>query len=117
MIENTLKALSEPNRLHIIELLFLGDKSVGDIVVTMKISQPLVSKHLNALKKAGLVEVEIDRQKRIYRLKKEPFIEMESWINSYKKQWESRLDRLDDYLKKMKKGKENETKGKGNERK
>ena len=66
----TLKALAEPNRLHIVELLRDGPRPVGDMVQRLHLRQPQVSKHLRVLSDAGLVDARVDAQRRIYTLRK-----------------------------------------------
>ncbi|MFI5272854.1 MAG: ArsR/SmtB family transcription factor [Ktedonobacterales bacterium] len=94
----TLGALAEPNRLHIVELLRNGPRSVGEIVERLGLRQPQVSKHLRVLSDAGLVEVHPVAQQRIYQLRPEPFHELDAWLESYRHVWEARFDRLETYL-------------------
>ena len=94
----TLLALAEPNRLQIIELLRDGPRSVGEIVDRLRLHQPQVSKHLRVLCDAGLVEVHPVAQRRIYQLRTQPLEELDVWLESYRRFWEARFDRLDDYL-------------------
>ncbi|MGI0009845.1 MAG: ArsR/SmtB family transcription factor [Nitrosopumilaceae archaeon] len=96
-----LSALAEPNRLHIVELLRDGPRSVGEICNKLKLHQPQVSKHLHVLSKAGFVEAHPDAQQRIYNLRQQPFQEIDTWLDSYRRFWEKRLDSLDDYLIKL----------------
>jgi DNA-binding transcriptional ArsR family regulator len=67
---DTLRALAEPNRFQIVELLREGPQPVGDLVHRLKLRQPQVSKHLRVLSEAGLVEVRVDAQRRIYELRR-----------------------------------------------
>jgi DNA-binding transcriptional ArsR family regulator len=97
----TLNALAETNRFNMVELLQAGPHSVGEIVSTLQLPQPQVSKHLRILMEAGLVEVEREAQRRIYRLRPEPFLEMGEWLDTFRQAWEQRLDRLDTYLKEL----------------
>ncbi len=94
----TLNALAEPNRLQILELLHDGPLSVGEIVEQLGLHQPQVSKHLRVLSEAGLVAVEQVAQRRIYKLRAEPFQELDAWLESFRRVWEERLDNLDKYL-------------------
>lgn len=94
----TLSALAEPNRLHIVELLRTGPRPVGEIADELRLHQPQVSKHLRVLSDAGLVEVRPIAQRRIYQLRPQPFRELDTWIESFRRLWEERFDRLDDYL-------------------
>jgi len=91
-------ALMEPNRLHIVELLRDGPLTVGQITQQLGLQQPQVSKHLKVLNEAAIVEVQPQANRRIYRLRREPFQELEAWLHSFRRLWEERFDRLDDYL-------------------
>ena len=104
MIE-TLKALAEPNRFQIVELLLDGPRPVGDLVDQLGLRQPQVSKHLRVLSDAGLVGVRVDAQRRIYALRPEALKELELWVEKYRRVWEENFQRLDGLLKDMK-GKE-----------
>ena len=98
-----LGALAEPNRLHIVEFLLEGPRSVGEIVKRLRLSQPQVSKHLAVLSRVGLVKMRPTAQKRIYALKAKPFKDLDSWLGSYRVLWDEKFDRLDDYLAELKK--------------
>ncbi len=94
-------ALTEPNRVHIVELLRDGPLTVGEITQRLGLQQPQVSKHLKVLSEADIVEVQPQANRRIYKLRREPFQELESWLHSFRRLWEERFDRLDDYLLEM----------------
>ena len=98
----TLNALAEPNRIHIIELLREKPYSVNQITERLQLSQPLVSKHLRVLSKAGLVDVRPIAQQRIYHLKAQPLKDLDVWLNTFKHRWDDKLDMLDDYLQELK---------------
>lgn len=98
----TFAALGEANRLAIVELLREGELTVGQIADKLGMRQPQASKHLKVLSESGLVEVMADANRRIYKIKPEPFLSLESWLKTFKQQTEERYDKLDDYLKKMK---------------
>ena len=91
-------ALTEPHRLNIVELLRDGPLTVGEITERLGLQQPQVSKHLKVLSEAAIVEVQPQANRRIYRLRREPFQELETWLQSFRRLWEERFDRLDDYL-------------------
>jgi DNA-binding transcriptional ArsR family regulator len=96
---NTLwTALVEPNRFHIVELLRDGPLTVGQIAERLALRQPQVSKHLKVLSRAAIVEVRPQANRRIYQLRREPFQELETWLHSFRRLWDERFDRLDDYL-------------------
>jgi DNA-binding transcriptional ArsR family regulator len=110
MIE-TLRALAEPSRLQIVELLLDGPRPVGDLVHRLRLRQPQVSKHLRVLSAAGLVAARVDAQRRIYALRPAPLQELEAWLERYRRLWEQNFQRLDALLDEMKAG-ERKTKGK-----
>ena len=91
-------ALMEPHRLHIVELLRDGPLTVGEITQRLGLQQPQVSKHLKTLSEAGIVEVRPQANRRMYKLRREPFQELETWLLSFRRLWEERFDRLEDYL-------------------
>jgi DNA-binding transcriptional ArsR family regulator len=93
-----LRTLAEPNRVAILDLLRDGEQPVGELVERLRLSQPAVSKHLRVLKEAGMVEARIDGQRRLYRVRPEPLIELDRWLEPYRRLWEQRLDRLEDHL-------------------
>jgi DNA-binding transcriptional ArsR family regulator len=97
----TLSALAEPNRLHIVQLLRDGPLTVGEIAERLGLRQPQVSKHLRVLSDSGLVEVHPSANRRIYKLRSQPFLELNDWIHSFRTIWEDRLERLDDYLREL----------------
>jgi len=101
MIE-TLKALGEPNRFQIVELLRDGPRPVGEMVHRLHLRQPQVSKHLRVLSAAGLVGVRIDAQRRIYALRPAPLQELEVWVERYRSLWETNFQRLDALLHDLK---------------
>src|ERR1700674_2759856 len=103
MIE-TLQALAEPNRFQIVELLLDGPRPVGEMVERLGLRQPQVSKHLRVLSEAGLVDVRVDAQRRIYALRPAPLRELEVWIEKYRRIWEANFQRLDTLLDELKTG-------------
>jgi DNA-binding transcriptional ArsR family regulator len=101
MIE-TLRALGEPNRFHIVELLREGPRPVGEMVERLGLQQPQVSKHLRVLSEAGVVDVRVDAQRRIYALRPAALKEMEEWLERYRRISESNFQRLDAVLEELK---------------
>ena len=97
-MSTTFEVLAEPNRRRILDLLRDGERSVGELVELIRISQPGVSKHLRVLRQAGLVTVRIDAQRRWYRLRPEPLTEIDTWIEPYRRYWAGRLDALEAHL-------------------
>jgi DNA-binding transcriptional ArsR family regulator len=95
---NTFQVLGEPSRQAILDLLRDGERPVGELVNHLALSQPAVSKHLRVLKEAGLVEARADAQRRLYRIRPEPLVELDAWLATYRRLWTARLDRLEDHL-------------------
>ncbi|MFC5652531.1 ArsR/SmtB family transcription factor [Paenibacillus solisilvae] len=98
MDTTTFSALAEPNRFNIVELLRNGPLSVGEIADRLGLNQPQASKHLRVLSEAGLVEVQAIVNRRIYKLRPQPLIELDNWLETYRSIWNERFDRLDEYL-------------------
>lgn len=94
----TFAVLAEPSRRDILDLLRDGERSVGELVERLDLSQPGVSKHLRVLRDAGLVEVRPDAQRRLYRLRPEPLSEVDEWLAPYRRLWTRALDDLDRHL-------------------
>jgi DNA-binding transcriptional ArsR family regulator len=97
----TFELLAEPTRRRILDLLRDGERPVGELVDRLSMSQPAVSKHLRVLRDSGLVDVRVDAQRRVYRLRPEPLKEVDAWIEPYRRLWDRRLDRLERHLKRM----------------
>jgi DNA-binding transcriptional ArsR family regulator len=98
------EVLAEPNRRRILDLLVVEERSVKDLVSALTVSQPAVSKHLRALREAGMVEVRSDGQRRIYRVRAEPLRAIDAWLEPYRRIWEARLDDLERHLDAMSEG-------------
>src|SRR3954471_11826271 len=97
-MSSVLEVLAEPHRRRILDVLRQGELSVGELVDELGSSQPLVSKHLRVLREAGLVEVRVDGQRRLYRLRPEPLVELDAWLEPYRQLWRTSLDRLEAHL-------------------
>ena len=97
----TLNALSEPNRMNIVELLRDGPLTVGEIADRLGLRQPQASKHLKVLNENRIVEVQAEANRRIYKLRPEPFQSLDSWVQSFRRVMEERFDNLDDYLREL----------------
>ena len=91
-------ALAEPNRREILDLLRVGERSVGDIVDRLTLSQPGVSKHLKVLREAGLVDVRSQGKQRLYALRSQPLAEVDAWLEPYRAFWSQQLDALERHL-------------------
>lgn len=91
-------ALADPTRRAIVAQLAQGEASVKELSLPRRISGPAVTKHLKVLQKAGLVARSKRAQQRPCRLVPKPLKEATDWMEQYRKLWEERLDRLEDYL-------------------
>ena len=100
----TFEVLAEPTRRRILDLLRERERPVGELVEHLALSQPGVSKHLRVLREAGLVEVRHDAQRRFYGLRAEPLIEVDEWLEPYRRFWAGRLDALERHLHDQAKG-------------
>ena len=91
-------ALADPIRRDILALLRRGEQPAGTLVETLDLPQPNVSKHLKALREAGLVTIRIDGPRRLYSLDPRPLVELDDWLAPYREFWANRLDALGDHL-------------------
>jgi len=96
-------ALADPTRRAILSRLAGGEASVNEIAAPFEISQPAVSRHLKVLEQAGLIERDVDQQRRPARLKAEPMAAAVRWLEEFKRFWASSFDQLDDLLEELKK--------------
>lgn len=97
----TFAALADPTRRAILARLSLGETSVSELAEPFEISLPAVSKHLKVLERAGLIARGRDAQWRPCRIDAGPLREVADWLEHYRRFWEQRLDRLDEYLKEL----------------
>ena len=97
-MEYTFTAIAEPKRRAILSLLASSELSVGDIEERLRLSQPSVSKHLRVLREAGVVESRIDAQRRVYRIRPEPLMEVDAWLDPFRRLWSAHVDSLERHL-------------------
>ncbi len=100
-MESAFEIIAEPNRRAILGLLVSAEQSVGEIERRLRMPQPTVSKHLRVLREAGFVESTVDAQRRLYRLKPEPFQELDTWLTQFRRFWSAHLDALERHLDRM----------------
>ncbi len=100
-MESVFEIIAEPNRRAILGLLASSQQSVGEIERRLRMSQPTVSKHLRVLREAGFVESTVDAQRRLYRLKPEPFLEVDTWLTPFRRFWSAHVDALERHLDRM----------------
>jgi len=100
-MESVFEIIAEPNRRAILSLLVSSQQSVGEIESQLRMTQPTVSKHLRVLRDAGFVESTVDAQRRLYRLKPEPFQEVDAWLAPFRRFWSVHVDALERHLDRM----------------
>src|SRR3954468_2662898 len=93
-----LEVIAEPTRRRILDAVHDGERSVGQLVEEVGMHQPGVSRHLKVLRDAGLVEVRRDAQRRLYRLRPDPLMELDAWLEPYRAEWAARLGSLEQHL-------------------
>src|SRR5437868_9463635 len=101
-MESAFDVIAEPNRRAILSLLASSERSVSEIEHQLRMPQPSVSKHLGVLRKAGFVEARVDAQRRVYRLRPEPLIEVEAWLAPFRRFWSAHVDALERHLDRVK---------------
>jgi DNA-binding transcriptional ArsR family regulator len=97
-LSSTFAALSDPTRRAILARLALGETSVSKLAEPFAMSLPAVSKHLKVLERAGLITRGRDAQMRPCKIEVNALKEADDWLEEYRRLWERRLDRLEDYL-------------------
>lgn len=93
-IDRTLAALAEPHRRQVVDILSRGPRSSGELAAAVKVSPPVMSRHLRALRQGRLVEetpAEFDARVRIYRLRSEPMSELKAWLEAAEQMWSEQL--------------------------
>jgi DNA-binding transcriptional ArsR family regulator len=100
-LSETFSALADPTRRAILARLVLGETSVGELAEPFDMSLPAVSKHLKVLEHAGLITRSREAQWRPCKLEPEALKDIDQWLEDYRRLWNERFDRLDDYLKKL----------------
>jgi DNA-binding transcriptional ArsR family regulator len=100
-MESTFAIVAEPNRRAILSMLVSSERSVGEIEHALRLSQPSVSKHLRVLRDAGFVESRVEAQRRLYRLRPEPLMELDEWLVPFRRFWSKHVDALERHLDRM----------------
>jgi DNA-binding transcriptional ArsR family regulator len=100
-METSFGIIAEPNRRAILSLLATSERSVSEIEHRLHMSQPSVSKHLRVLRDAGFVEARVDAQRRVYRIRPEPLMEIHEWLAPFRRLWSTHLDKLERHLDRM----------------
>src|SRR5437660_7173143 len=114
-LSSTFAALADPTRRAILSRLAGGEAAVTELAEPFDMSLPAVSKHLKVLERAGLIARSREAQWRPCHLEPAPLKQVADWIGHYRKFWEESFDRLDEYLRELKKKDQKEKKhGRGN---
>lgn len=100
-LSRTFAALADPTRRAILARLALGETSVRELAEPFDMSLPAVSKHLKVLERAGLIARGREAQWRPARIETQRLKDVDDWLEAYRRMWEERFDRLDDYLQKL----------------
>ena len=95
---STWTVLADPHRRQALELLRARPRTVSELTAALGLSQPGTSKHLKALRQAGLVRVRADAQRRYYELDPGPLVELDDWLAPYRRFWDRHLDALGAHL-------------------
>jgi len=95
---DAIAVLAEPTRRRIVDRIGTSERSVGELVDALGVSQPTVSKHLRVLRDAGLVTCRAAAQRRIYRIDARPLRELDAWLAPYRRLWTHHLDALERHL-------------------
>jgi DNA-binding transcriptional ArsR family regulator len=101
-LSQTMFALADPTRRAILARLATGEATVNELAAPFDMSLPAVSKHLKVLERANLITRSRTAQWRPCRLEPEPLKAVDGWLGDYRKLWEHRLDRLENYLATLK---------------
>ena len=100
-MESSFAILAEPNRRAILGLLAASERCVGDIEKRLRMPQTSVSKHLRVLREAGFVESRVEAQRRVYRIRPEPLMEVDAWLAPFRRFWSAHVDALERHLDRM----------------
>lgn len=113
----TFSALADPTRRAILARLTLGETSVNELAKPFEMSLPAISKHLKVLENAGLITRSREAQWRPCKIETHALRSVDEWLENYRKLWEERFDRLDDYLRELQAQDHGKEKGKTKETK
>jgi len=100
-MESAFAIIAEPSRRAMLQLLATSERTVGELERQLGMPQPSVSKHLRVLREAGLVESRVDAQRRVYRLRPEALMEVDSWLAPFRRFWLEQVDALERHLDRM----------------
>lgn len=99
--EDVFRAIADPSRRAVLDLLRSGERSVGDLLTSFDLSQPALSQHLRVLHDAGLVRRRSVGRKGMYRIDPAPLRRVARWVARYERFWNAKLDALGRHLEGM----------------
>jgi DNA-binding transcriptional ArsR family regulator len=100
-MDSSFATIAEPNRRAILLLLASSELSVGEIERQLHMPQTSVSKHLRVLRQTGFVDSRVEAQRRVYRIRLEPLMEIDAWLAPFRRFWTERVDALERHLDRM----------------
>lgn len=103
-LDRLFHALADPARRAILERLGRGPAPVSELAKPLPMSLPAAMQHLGVLEDAGLIRTEKVGRTRTCALEPQAMSRAEQWITARRREWENRLDRLDEYLKSLERG-------------
>ena len=112
----TFSALADPTRRAILARLTLGETAVTELAKPFDMSLPAISKHLKVLERAGLIARGREAQWRPCRIEPKALKSVDDWLEGYRRFWEERLDRLEDYLRELQAQEKKEARAKKKEK-
>jgi DNA-binding transcriptional ArsR family regulator len=107
-LDATLSALADPTRRRVVDLLREGPLRAGELAASAEMSPPAMSRHLRVLRASGLVEaegVDDDARLRVYRLRREPFVALQAWLDQVEAFWGEQLGAFKAHVERTRKGK------------
>jgi DNA-binding transcriptional ArsR family regulator len=110
-LDATLAALADPTRRHVVDLLRERPRRAGELAADCAMSAPAMSRHLRVLRASGLVEVEAepvdsDARVRVYRLRSEPFVALQAWLDQVQAFWTDQLNAFKGHVERTRQGEE-----------
>lgn len=102
-MESAFAVVAEPHRRAILSMLSSSERSVGELMLQLRLPQPSVSKHLKVLREGGFVESRVEAQRRIYRLNPDSLQEIDAWLVPFRRFWSRHVDALEQHLDRVEK--------------
>jgi DNA-binding transcriptional ArsR family regulator len=110
-LDTTLVALADPTRRRVVELLRERPRRAGDLAAACAMSGPAMSRHLRVLRTSGLIQADIEEEQvrqdarlRVYRLRPEPFVDLQAWLDQVQAFWTDQLEAFKTHVERTQKG-------------